>query len=194
MGARLAAKERRRMTIELIKPGAHRAAPAPKPLISRDCGPAGCEVDWLASRRHEADLDIESFTDFAHGDGLGRRTAAGAADRRQGARLSGEERPLSGRSDRAPAADAVGMHGREDRDQRGDGRRAAGIARAADRGGRRRSPIRISSSTASTPPPPRSIPPSSSTDRSATSWTSPTAMAVWAAWRPGPPRSGGRSG
>ena len=46
----------------------------PKPLISRDCGPAGCEVDWLASRRHEADLDIEAFTDFAlemgWGDGL----------------------------------------------------------------------------------------------------------------------------
>ena len=64
----------RGMTIELIKPGAHRAAPAPKPLVSRDCGPAGCEVDWLASRRHEADLDIEAFTDFAMemgwGDGL----------------------------------------------------------------------------------------------------------------------------
>jgi hypothetical protein len=62
------------MTIELIKPGAHRATPVPRPLISRDCGPAGCEVDWLASRRHEAELDVESFTDFAiemgWGDGL----------------------------------------------------------------------------------------------------------------------------
>jgi hypothetical protein len=62
------------MTIELIKPGACRAAPVPEPLISRDCGPASCEIDWLASRRHEADLDIESFTDFAMergwGDGL----------------------------------------------------------------------------------------------------------------------------
>jgi hypothetical protein len=62
------------MSIELIKPGAHRAAPAPKPLISRDCGPAGCEVDWLASRRHEAELDIEAFTQFSlrmgWGDGL----------------------------------------------------------------------------------------------------------------------------
>jgi hypothetical protein len=53
------------MSIEYIKPGAHRAVPAPKPLISRDCGPEGCEVDWLASRRHEADLDIEGFSKFA---------------------------------------------------------------------------------------------------------------------------------
>jgi hypothetical protein len=62
------------MTIEFIKPGAHRATLAPKPLISRDCGPEGCEVDWLASRRHETDLDIEQFTAFAMtrgwGDGL----------------------------------------------------------------------------------------------------------------------------
>lgn len=62
------------MTIELIRPGAHRDQPAPKPLISRDCGPAGCEVDWLASRRHEADLDVQAFTDFSlkmgWGDGL----------------------------------------------------------------------------------------------------------------------------
>ncbi|HXK22901.1 MAG TPA: hypothetical protein VMS55_09530 [Myxococcota bacterium] len=62
------------MTIELIKPGAGRIAPAPRPLIRRDCGPAGCEVDWLASRRHEADLDVDAFTAFAlesgWGDGL----------------------------------------------------------------------------------------------------------------------------
>ncbi|MGB8365766.1 MAG: hypothetical protein ACLQUZ_12045 [Rhizomicrobium sp.] len=62
------------MTIITIKPAANRAAPVPKPLVSRDCGPEGCEVDWLASRRHEADLDVESFTDFAMqkgwGDGL----------------------------------------------------------------------------------------------------------------------------
>jgi hypothetical protein len=62
------------MSIVTIKAGAHRTAPEPKPLISRDCGPAGCEVDWLASRRHEADLDIEAFTDFSMemgwGDGL----------------------------------------------------------------------------------------------------------------------------
>jgi hypothetical protein len=62
------------VTIEKIRPGEHREPPAPKPLISRDCGPEGCEVDWLASRRHEADLDIESFTTYAlekgWGDGL----------------------------------------------------------------------------------------------------------------------------
>lgn len=62
------------MSVELIRPGAHRAAPVLKPLVSRDCGPAGCEVDWLASRRVEADLDIAAFTDFSlemgWGDGL----------------------------------------------------------------------------------------------------------------------------
>jgi hypothetical protein len=62
------------MSIDLIRPAAHRAVPAPKPLVSRDCGPEGCEVDWLASRRCEAELDVEAFTDFAleqgWGDGL----------------------------------------------------------------------------------------------------------------------------
>ena len=62
------------MSIELIRPGAHRAAPILKPLVSRDCGPEGCEVDWLASRRVEADLDITAFTQFSldmgWGDGL----------------------------------------------------------------------------------------------------------------------------
>ncbi|MFT4046652.1 MAG: hypothetical protein QM661_08150 [Solimonas sp.] len=59
------------MTIEFIKPAAHRIAPAAKLLISRDCGPEGCEIDWLASRRHEADLDIEKFTAFAMARGWG---------------------------------------------------------------------------------------------------------------------------
>ncbi len=62
------------MSIELIRPGEHRAVPAPKLLVSRDCGPEGCEVDWLASQRHKADLDIEAFTKFSlekgWGDGL----------------------------------------------------------------------------------------------------------------------------
>ena len=62
------------MSIEFIKPGTHRGAAVPKTLVSRDCGPEGCEVDWLASRRHEAELDIEGFTDFSlkmgWGDGL----------------------------------------------------------------------------------------------------------------------------
>jgi hypothetical protein len=62
------------MSIDLIRPSTEKAAPAPRPLISGDCGPEGCEVDWLASKRHEAELDIESFNDFAMkrgwGDGL----------------------------------------------------------------------------------------------------------------------------
>jgi hypothetical protein len=62
------------MTITTIQRSANRPTPAPQALVSRDCGPEGCEIDWLASRRHEADLDVESFTDFAMekgwGDGL----------------------------------------------------------------------------------------------------------------------------
>jgi hypothetical protein len=62
------------MSIELIRPGANRAVPVIKPLVSRDCGPEGCEVDWLVSRRHDTDLDIEAFTNLAMekgwGDGL----------------------------------------------------------------------------------------------------------------------------
>lgn len=62
------------MTIELIRPGEHRDVIEPKPLVSRDCGPEGCEVDWLVSSRHEADLDTEGFTAFSlemgWGDGL----------------------------------------------------------------------------------------------------------------------------
>jgi hypothetical protein len=42
--------------------------------VIRDCGPEGCEIDWLSSRRHEVDLDIMAFTRFAMekgwGDGL----------------------------------------------------------------------------------------------------------------------------
>lgn len=62
------------MNIELIRPGHNRAVPTPRPLVSRDCGPSGCEVDWLASRRVEADLDMDHFTQFSlkmgWGDGL----------------------------------------------------------------------------------------------------------------------------
>ena len=61
------------MSIVTIKPSATRPA-RPRPLVSHDCGPQGCEVDWLTSRRHETDLDIGAFTDFATekgwGDGL----------------------------------------------------------------------------------------------------------------------------
>jgi hypothetical protein len=59
------------MTIEFIKPAGNRPVPAPQPLISRDCGPEGCEVDWLASRRHEVELDVDTFTAFAEQQGWG---------------------------------------------------------------------------------------------------------------------------
>ncbi len=62
------------MSIITIKPRGNRVEAPRKALISRDCGPDACEIDWLASRRHEADLNIEAFNDFAlekgWGDGL----------------------------------------------------------------------------------------------------------------------------
>lgn len=61
------------MSIHLIKPSNRKAA-TPKTLVSRDCGPAGCEVDWLTSRRLDTEDSIEAFTDFSleqgWGDGL----------------------------------------------------------------------------------------------------------------------------
>ncbi len=59
------------MSVTLIRPSPNKVAPAPQPLISRDCGPAGCEVDWLASRRREAELDFEGFNQFAMQEGWG---------------------------------------------------------------------------------------------------------------------------
>src|SRR5262249_30188727 len=47
---------------------------AAKQLVSRECGPAGCEVDWLTSHRLETEDSVEAFTDFSlergWGDGL----------------------------------------------------------------------------------------------------------------------------
>ena len=61
------------MSIHKIKPSARSNAIA-QPLVSRDCGPAGCEVDWLTSRRVETSDDIVAFTRFSleqgWGDGL----------------------------------------------------------------------------------------------------------------------------
>ncbi len=38
----------------------------------RDCGPQGCELDWLSSRRHEAEADdVMEFTRFAMDKGWG---------------------------------------------------------------------------------------------------------------------------
>jgi hypothetical protein len=59
------------VSIDLIRPNPHRAVGAPRPLVSRDCGPEGCEIDWLASRRHETELDFEEFSDFALAQGWG---------------------------------------------------------------------------------------------------------------------------
>jgi len=59
------------VTIELIRAGRHHRQAEAKPLVGRDCGPEGCEVDWLASDRHEADLDIAEFTAFADAQGWG---------------------------------------------------------------------------------------------------------------------------
>lgn len=62
------------MGVELIKPAAAKPPIVAKSLVSRDCGPEGCEVDWLASNRIEVEDDISAFTDFAiqqgWGDGL----------------------------------------------------------------------------------------------------------------------------
>jgi hypothetical protein len=58
------------VSIHLIKPSS-RSMAAPKPLVSRDCGPAGCEVDWLTSGRVEVQDDIAAFTDFSLAQGWG---------------------------------------------------------------------------------------------------------------------------
>jgi len=59
------------MSIIAISPAKSRKAPPPKAKVSRDCGPEGCEIDWLASPRREADLDIPAFTQFAMEQGWG---------------------------------------------------------------------------------------------------------------------------
>ena len=37
----------------------------------RDCGPEGCQIDWLTSRRHEVDLDTRAFMQYAMAQGWG---------------------------------------------------------------------------------------------------------------------------
>jgi hypothetical protein len=58
------------MTIVKIAPSRAKAVP-PKQFVSRECGPDGCEIDWLASTRHECDLDVVEFTKFAMEQGWG---------------------------------------------------------------------------------------------------------------------------
>jgi len=61
------------MSIHRIVPSNRRSSVAKK-LVSRDCGPTGCEVDWLTSQRIQVEDDISAFTDFSlqqgWGDGL----------------------------------------------------------------------------------------------------------------------------
>jgi hypothetical protein len=53
---------------------AHIAIKRPRDTVSRDCGPEGCQIDWLASRREEVELDVMEFTrksmELGWGDGL----------------------------------------------------------------------------------------------------------------------------
>lgn len=58
------------MTIHLIRPSTGKPA-APKTLVGRDCGPVGCQVDWLTSDRLETEEDVEAFTRFSLGQGWG---------------------------------------------------------------------------------------------------------------------------
>ena len=59
------------MSVEFIKPVAAKPMPEAKIANLRDCGPEGCEVDWLASRRVETDDDIADFTALAIAQGWG---------------------------------------------------------------------------------------------------------------------------
>ncbi|MEY2928259.1 MAG: hypothetical protein RL367_2736 [Pseudomonadota bacterium] len=59
------------MSVVTIKPRAERPAPVAKAIAGRDCGPEGCEIDWLASRRHQTETDVPAFTDFALAQGWG---------------------------------------------------------------------------------------------------------------------------
>jgi hypothetical protein len=53
---------------------AHIAPRRPRDTVSRDCGPEGCQVDWLSSRRVETEIDVMEFTKeslkLGWGDGL----------------------------------------------------------------------------------------------------------------------------
>ena len=42
-------------------------AQQPEKVVNlRDCGPEGCDIDWLSSQRREAEIDdVMAFTQFA---------------------------------------------------------------------------------------------------------------------------------
>lgn len=58
------------MTIHTIKPS-NRQNTVTKALVGRDCGPAGCAVDWLTSARVEVNDDVSNFTDLSLAQGWG---------------------------------------------------------------------------------------------------------------------------
>lgn len=54
-----------------IRPGATAEQP-PKEINLRDCGPEGCDIDWLSSQRFEAEIDdVSQFTQFSMQQGWG---------------------------------------------------------------------------------------------------------------------------
>ena len=58
-----------------IRPGDSQKNVTEKVVNLRDCGPAGCDIDWLSSQRHETEVDdIAAFTRYGMqrkwGDGL----------------------------------------------------------------------------------------------------------------------------
>ncbi len=60
--------------MKTIRPGTATRR-AEKIVDLRDCGPEGCDLDWLSSERHEAEIDdVTAFTEFSllrgWGDGL----------------------------------------------------------------------------------------------------------------------------
>jgi len=60
--------------MKTIRPGTA-ARQVEKVVNLRDCGPEGCDLDWLSSERHEAEIDdVAAFTEFSllrgWGDGL----------------------------------------------------------------------------------------------------------------------------
>jgi hypothetical protein len=59
------------MSVVKIKPRAAHPVAVAKSLEGRDCGPEGCAVDWLASKRHKLETDISAFTDHALAQGWG---------------------------------------------------------------------------------------------------------------------------
>jgi hypothetical protein len=54
-----------------IQPGAGASQPSGE-VDLRDCGPTGCDIDWLSSQRHEAEIDdVMEFTRYAMAQGWG---------------------------------------------------------------------------------------------------------------------------